>query len=185
MSDKLTRRDFFNRLKGAPVLVPAAVGLATSGLWVPEAKASQGVDRLFFYTHGTSVQVESPELVTSIKRYAFGTYVYQAAGSANWFHFAIPTPRSINQISFSCNSIWLDAKTDQLTMIDKVHVYDTTFRQGAFENLSYIGRDQWYQFNVQPFSVVALGVSVYVKWIGAGGEVRFRNAGAWFECPAC
>lgn len=184
MSDKLNRRNFLRRLTGAPVIVPAAVGLTTSGLWVPEAKASEGVDRLFFFTHGTSVQVENPELVTSMKRFAFGTYVRQAAGTANWFHFAIPTPRQINDHSFSCNRIWLDAKVDQLTKIDKVHVYNTTIPMEQFENLSYVGRDQWYQFDVQPFWVVALGVSVYVYWIGAG-EVVFRNAGAWFECPAC
>jgi hypothetical protein len=184
MSEKLTRRDFFTRMKGAPILVPAAVGLTTAGLWVPDAKASEGVDRLFFFAHGTSVQVEFPERVTYMRRAGWGTVARQAAGAENWFHFAVPTPRQINDHSFTCNRIWLDAKVDQLTMIDGVHVYDSTFLMKRFDHLSYVGRDQWYSFDPEPFEVVALGVSVYVKWIGAG-EVLFRNAGGWFECPAC
>ena len=78
MPGKLTRRNFLRRLSGAPVIVPASVGLTTSGLWVPEAKAvSPG--QYQFWVHGTSVQVENPELVTFMKRFAYGTYVERVA----------------------------------------------------------------------------------------------------------
>jgi len=190
MAEKVNRRSFLQRLGGAPIIAPAAVGLAASAVWVPEAQAGQEVDRLFFFTHGTSVQVQSPQLA-SVARYGWGTVVSQAPsadpdplGVDNWFHFAIPTPRSVNEIPFTCNRIWLDAKVDQFTVINRVHVWDTANQIKQFNDLSYVGRDQWYQFDVQPFTVVALGVSVGVKWIGLG-QVLFRNAGAWFECPQC
>jgi hypothetical protein len=185
MPDTLTRRDFFKRMKGAPIIIPAAVALATPSVRVPEAKAGQGVDRLFFFCHGTSAQVEFPERTTSIGRPGWGTRVSQATGE-NWFHFAIPTPRSINQISFTCNRIWLDCKVEQLATITAVHVYNGggEYPVAEFNGLSLSNRDQWYQWDVGPFSVVALGVSVNVKWAGAAA-VLFRNAGAWFECPQC
>jgi hypothetical protein len=185
MPDKLNRRNFLRRVTGTPVIVPATVGLTTSGLWVPEAKASEEVDRLFFFCHGTSVQVEFPERTTSIWRPGWGTQVSQATG-LNWFHFAVPTPRSINQIPFTCNRIWLDCKVDQLATITAVHVYDGGGYPPVkeFNGLSLSNRDQWYQWDVGPFLVVALGVSVRVDWTGAAA-VLFRNAGAWFECPEC
>lgn len=44
------------------------------------------------WTHGTSVQVETPQTVKSITRYAFFTRIVGKKGQGTWVHFAIPTP---------------------------------------------------------------------------------------------
>jgi hypothetical protein len=54
-----------------------------------------GIDHAM-WTHGTSMEIEFPDRVESVRRFGFFMRVVGAPNSENWFHFAIPTPVIVN-----------------------------------------------------------------------------------------
>jgi hypothetical protein len=58
-----------------------------------------------FWTHGANVQVEYPKELKSLRRAGWGTDIEQAAGSSNWFHFAVPTKEDITNSKITATEI--------------------------------------------------------------------------------
>jgi hypothetical protein len=185
MSDKVTRRGFLDRLKSAPVIVPAAVGITTSALWGGGADAaSPGL--YDFWVHGTSVQVENPELTSPgyVWRQGFATRVRQAPGTANWFHFAIPTPTIFNNMKPMHRSVYLRVWMSLGVLIDEVHVYDGDDSFYGYAGPPFVGNGatQFIPLNIPDGPMIyGLGISVHVRWMVGGDEIRFISAGGGFE----
>lgn len=189
MTDKLNRRNFLRRLSGAPLIAPAAVGLTTTGLLAPKAKAMSPAN-YDFWTHGSCVQIENPELVEGpgryLKRYAFGAHVRQGPNTANWFHFAIPTTTVHEDHKPSHEEVYLRVWMSQGVMIDAIDIYDGEGMLHHYGGPPIVG---WDAMEFIPIGIPAgpmfwgLGISVHVNWLPGGGEIRFIGAGARFDIP--
>jgi hypothetical protein len=151
------------------------------------------MSRYHFFTHGTSVQVEYPEMVTFIRRAGFYTTVRQAERTWNWFHFAIPTPTKHDNDDMEHWDVYLRAWVNENARVDLVHVWDGLNEVEKFGNenrpkgtppLPLTDQDiDWYG-NIPDRQVqYGLVVCVHVEFLTGDpiGEVHFIGAGACFS----
>jgi hypothetical protein len=138
-----------------------------------------------FWTHGSSVQVEYPQVVKFIRRTGYGTVVRQSEKTSNWFHFAIPTPTTIDDdYTVKHYDVFLKGIVNENAKIAKVHVWDGDSRRYKNDNLSIIGKKFDEKFNIPDNEVNrGLVVCVFVEFLSGTpmGEVRFISAGAKFH----
>jgi hypothetical protein len=189
MADRFSRRNFLRRLGGAPVIAPAAVGLATSDLWVPETKAVGPNPKVNHLTtlHGAGVQVEYPERAARIQRRAWGTEISQPKSTDNWFHFPIASDPTEWHWTMGLQ-VWMDFDI----LIDDIQLWTDPDARAAITaaNFPYVGRqvrerivinlDAWPCYNGL---WSARAISVHVKWqdfSAASRAIVFYSAGIGF-----
>ncbi len=138
------------------------------------------------WIHGTSMQVEYPTRLQSIRRAGFYTSVVGQANTTNWFHFAIPNPAIEDRIRLRIAAALLRFRTlSSRAIVQHVHIYDGFSRIASHNNVNLSG-NQWnrkYGVAHKPNVRYGLGISLGVRFLpGTINQRRmdFVSAGADF-----
>lgn len=141
------------------------------------------------WTHGSAVQVETPNNLKSVERYAFFTRLVGNKGSGSWLHFAIPTPVIVDDqrlrlesamIRFRCNS--------DMVCVAHFHVCDGEDRFYMNDNINVV-HNNWqiplHRETIRPERVLlwGIGISIYVAFNGnsdAENTIELAAAGCDF-----
>ena len=145
-----------------------------------------------FWVHGTTVKMEREGYFIS-KQFAGYAAIFRTYG-VEWFHFAIPTPVILDGIRSSLKKVFIFYKTEGITKITAIHVYDAGKKIATFDNLSLAGDhssavDQFNSWFIMPSPemLFGLGISVLVDFgaqtTGTVPAISFFAAGADFEIP--
>jgi len=138
----------------------------------------------YVYMHGTSVQVERPDLTTSILRQGFYTTIQGQANTFNWFHFAIPTLVITGNERVKGCQVYFNTGSNNVVM-KSVHLYISNQKVAANDNLNIYGTNGFgaitLNSSVYPSGPVGISVGVnfgaasplYIQFIGASGQ--FEN----------
>ena len=157
-----SRRDVL-RLSGAGALG----GLVLSGAASQRALA-QGDEFNISYAswiHGHSMEIEYPDRMASAIRRGYAYQVEGMPGTANWFHFAIPTPVIINDVRLQIDSIMLRMTTGSVdAFVRDVHIYDGETRIAVHDDVYLVEDNSFVRFEVpdMPYLRWGLGLSLGV-----------------------
>ena len=139
------------------------------------------------WTHGTSMQVEVPESLESVRRFGFFTRVVGKANTTNWFHFAIPTPVIQNNVRRTFGPCMLRFATGGTSAVVRdVHLYDGEVRVVAHDAVNLSGSQPFTRFGIahSPKVLWGVGISIGVTF-GAGNSAArtmdFISAGCDFR----
>jgi Matrixin/Family of unknown function (DUF6623)/Putative peptidoglycan binding domain len=128
------------------------------------------------WTHGTSLQVEVPGNVESLRRYGFFTRVVGTANTTNWYHFAIPTPVIVSGKRLVFARAMLRFVTGGTSAVVRdVHVYDGSARLIAHQFVNLSGTQGFAVFGVphKPPVFWGSGISIGVQ-TGSGTATQRR-----------
>jgi Family of unknown function (DUF6623) len=146
--------------------------------------------RYEFWTHGVNVQIEYPDNIVGItgdecaepRRSGWGTLVHQKENTANWFHFAIPTPALISNQEVTLRSIRLRAEINETARIDTIHFrHDNRVIFTKEVNITNCSVDETFQSSG---AIIRRGLALCVHISFLPGDTRgmviFKGAGASF-----
>jgi hypothetical protein len=138
------------------------------------------------WTHGNAVIPESPQLLTTLNRFGFGTEVKAQQGvSKMWFHVPMPSPIILNGARPKLVRVILLGKTDITSCIRRVHIFDGSNRvqdQSVLicgDNLNFSDRCV-VNTNNQPI-FRGLGISMFVDASTVALSYFFAAFGADWE----
>ncbi|MEA1960814.1 MAG: DUF6623 family protein [Bacillota bacterium] len=138
------------------------------------------------WIHGHSMQIEYSDRLELIRRAAYYIEVHGEAETTNWFHFAVPTPVTLNDDALKVGSVFIRYKTDGTdARIKQIHLYDGEKRIAEFNNLD-LSSANWETVRFDPPELLTinfgLGVSCYVNFGSEGEtpELKFSAAGCDF-----
>jgi len=139
------------------------------------------------WVHGTSIKVELPDRVESMRRYGFYTRITGKPNTRNWFHFAIPSPVIVNGDRKRVGPVILRFRTlSANAVVRDVHIYDGSARIATHNDVNLSGNHFFERFGVAhcPPARWGLGVSIGVT-VGAGTardrSMDFIAAGCDFQ----
>jgi hypothetical protein len=155
------------------------------------------------WTHGTSVQIEYPDIVWKIERRGSSARIIQPRPPAgplpvrppgtppppltNWFHFAIPTPVIVADKRAKLHSVILKFVTSQeKVFVSNVHIFDGPNRIAAYDQVRLHGDHGFERFEVRATPEVqwGVGISIAVSFVeGSESWIEFMTAGADFLVP--
>ncbi len=139
------------------------------------------------WIHGTSIQVELPDQLESIRRFGFFTRVVGRAGTNNWLHFAIPTPVIVDNDRKVVGPVILRFITGGTNAVVRdVHIYDGSSLIAAHNGVNLSGTRLFEKFGVAhcPPAVFGLNVAIGVDFVGGTANDRridFISAGCDFR----
>ncbi|HSQ85138.1 MAG TPA: DUF6623 family protein [Desulfobacterales bacterium] len=146
--------------------------------------------RYEFWIHGVNVQIEYPDNIVGItgderaepRRSGWGTLVHQKENTANWFHFAIPTPALINNQETTLRFIRLRAEINETARIDTIHFrHDNRVIFTKEVNITNCSVDETFQSSG---AIIRRGLALCVHISFLPGDTRgmviFKGAGACF-----
>ncbi len=138
------------------------------------------------WIHGTSIQVEWEDRVSSIIRRGFHTHIECKPNTSNWFHFAIPTPVIVSDKRLRLDSVMLIFNTGFDVAIQQVHVRDGRKEPplAIYQGLSLKGDHPFERFSLPGQPEVSWGIDVAALvsvGVESGGHwIEFSGAGADF-----
>jgi hypothetical protein len=150
-------------------------------------------DTFRFWTHGVSVIPEYTKEYTGhdnglyLRRTGWGALVKQKEGTANWFHFAIPSADKLDDDNVDHYHAYLRVRVNNDAVITDVHVRHAPGPQTNCpviysKALNITGQDTTLSFDLPNDRCKGpLVMCVHVKFEGEKGEVVFAGAGGWFE----
>lgn len=139
------------------------------------------------WIHGTSIQIELPDQIESMRRFGFFTRIVGKANSTNWFHFAIPTPVIENNVRRRIGPVILRFRTLSTNAIVRdIHIYDGEARVAAHNDLNLSGNHFFERVGVAhcPPVLWGVGISIGVRFSGGTADQRtmdFIAAGCDFR----
>lgn len=139
------------------------------------------------WVHGTSIQIELPDQIESIRRFGFYTRIVGKQNTMNWFHFAIPTPVIVDGDRKEVGSIILRFRTGSPNAVVRdVHIYDGEVRIAAHDGVNLSGNHFFERFGVahSPPILWGVGISIGVRFGGGSATERsmdFIAAGCDFR----
>jgi len=139
------------------------------------------------WVHGTSIQIELPEQIESVRRLGFYTRIVGKPNTTNWFHFAIPTPVIVDNDRKQVGPIILRFRTlSANAVVRDVHIYDGEARIAAHNGVNLSGDHFFERFGVAhcPDVLWGLGISIGVTFGGGTANQRsmdFIAAGCDFR----
>lgn len=139
------------------------------------------------WIHGTSVQVEFPDQLESIRRFGFFSRVVGRRNTFNWFHFAIPTPVIVNHDRKVVGPVILRFVTGGANaVVQHVDIWDADVRVAAHHDINLSGQQLFVKFGVPhcPPALFGLNVSIGVRFEGGSATQRrvdFISAGCDFR----
>jgi Matrixin/Putative peptidoglycan binding domain len=139
------------------------------------------------WIHGTSVQVEFPDQLESIRRFGFFSRVVGRRDTFNWFHFAIPTPVIVDNDRKVVGPVILRFITGGTNaVVQHVDVWDGHMRIAAHHDINLSGDQLFVKLGVPhcPPALFGLGISVGVRFGGGTATQRrvdFISAGCDFR----
>lgn len=177
-----SRREMLRR-SGMGVLGGVAAGMLINS----KARAAQGAVGIPYasWIHGHSMQIEYPDQIASVWRAGFYIGLEGKPGTANWFHFAIPTPVIINDVRLRVDSVMLSFNTRSAdAFVRDVGVYDGDALIAMHENVNLSGDNRFVRFDVPDKPEVWLGLGISIG-VGFGVEMmdhrmEFISAGCDF-----
>lgn len=174
ISKTLKKRNFFKYL---------GVGALAGGVGLFAKQKAQAVGVPYVYMHGTSVEVERPDLTTSILRQGFYTTIQGKANTFNWFHFAIPTIVVTSNVQLTGGQVYFNTGSNNVK-VQSVHLYVGSQKVGARDNLNLYGNDGfgYVTLNTPVSPYGAVGISVGVNF-GAASPlyIQFLFAASTFN----
>jgi hypothetical protein len=129
------------------------------------------------WVHGTSIQVEVPENLESVRRFGFFTRIIGKPNTTNWLHFAIPTPVIVNNVRKTFGPCMLRFSTGGTdAMVRDVHLYDGEARVAAHDSVNLSGSQGFTRFGVAhaPKVLWGVGISIGVRF-GASSSAAART----------
>lgn len=140
------------------------------GLFARQKAEAEGVP--YVYMHGTSVQVERPDLTTSILRQGFYTTIEGQPNTFNWFHFAIPTMVATSNVKVTGGQVYFNTGSNNVVM-KSVHLYVGSQKVSAKDNLNLYGANGfgYITLNTPVPPNGGVGISVGVNF--GGGTPRY------------
>jgi hypothetical protein len=139
----------------------------------------------WYWCHGHSAKVEFPERATMSYK-GWGLDFGQLPGTANWIHFAIPTPTHLDARQMNARFIRIRFWTGSNdAFISEVHVWNAEVKIRQFTGLGWSGNWQTRELNLGSLVNFDEGLGVSIK-VEAGVEMMshrfiFSGAGARFE----
>jgi Matrixin/Putative peptidoglycan binding domain len=127
------------------------------------------------WIHGTSVTVELPDQLESVRRFGFFTRLIGKPNTANWFHFAIPTPVIVNNDRKVLGPCMLRFQTGSTNAVVRdVHIYDGEVRVAAHDGVNLSGNQPFRRFGVAHAPEVrwGVGISIGVSYLGGSSASR-------------
>ncbi len=107
--------------------------------------------------------IEHPDRLMAVWRAGFYIRAVGLPGTANWFHFALPTPVILNDRRLRAGSVMLRFRTGSAdAWVEHVHVYDGDSKIAEHNDLRLSGEHPFERFEVaaQPEVQWGLGVSI-------------------------
>jgi peptidoglycan hydrolase-like protein with peptidoglycan-binding domain len=126
------------------------------------------------WIHGSSIQVEIPEQIESIRRFGFYTRIIGKPNTSNWFHFAIPSSAIVDDDRKLVGPVILRFRTGStIAVVRDVHIYDGSARIMAHNGVNLSGNNFFSKFGVahSPPALWGVGVSIGVNF-GNGTSIE-------------
>lgn len=137
------------------------------------------------WIHGTSIQVEHPDRISSIRRLGFYSRISGKRNTTNWFHFAVPAPVIVNRKRLRIARAMLRCRTaSEKAIIRHVHIYDGYTKIASHNDVNLTGNQWFVRFGVahKPYAYWGLGISIGVEFKdGTNGQRRMDFASAGFD----
>jgi hypothetical protein len=128
------------------------------------------------WIHGTSIQVELPNDIESIRRLGFFTRLVGKPNTTNWLHFAIPTPVIVNGHRNTFGPCMLRFVTaGPGAVVRDVHLYDGEVRVAAHNGVNLSGSQAFTRFGVAHLPPVLWGVGISIGVTFGGGTSATRT----------
>ena len=153
------------------------------------------------WVHGTIVEAEYPDRLTSFVRKGWGTDIVGKENTTNWFHIPITTPVIMDDVRPLLVRVWIlynagSEGTIVNPIITNLHLYDGGNKVCSFDGLDLSGDhsrslDEFNKWDIKPPITIhsGLGISVGVKFlcqpppVGCSTRFRFTAVGADFKKP--
>lgn len=138
------------------------------------------------WIHGTNVQVQNSDFISTLVRQGSGTRIEGRKGMSGTVHFALPTPMFVSEGRLSIRSVVLDFISGRGASVTAVHVWDGRRRIASFEGLSLYGEHRFEKFEIEGHPSFSWGINVSVDvvfMVDAGGAallIDFISAGGEF-----
>lgn len=119
------------------------------------------------WVHGTSMQAEYPNRLTSVRHIGPFVRIEGSAGQNTWFHFAIPTPPATATGKLRAGAVLLKFRTrTEVAWVHEVVLYDGASTIAEHRDLHLSGDHPSERFAVpgQPEVQTALNVTVGVRF---------------------
>ena len=140
-------------------------------------------DLFVFWTHGVAVQVEdmgAPGL--HIQRAGWGAEIRQNRDTANWFHFAMPTPLLMGDAGVNLRSVSVHFGSSHGITIRTVRVHEAAVVVFDAGDLSHdsLGSTQLDLSVPERPATGPIVICVNVEFTGDDARIVFVGARAWF-----
>jgi peptidoglycan hydrolase-like protein with peptidoglycan-binding domain len=128
------------------------------------------------WVHGTSVTVELPDNIESMRRFGFFTRLIGKPNTQNWFHIALPTPVIVNNDRKVIGPCMLRFQTGGTNAVVRdVHIYDGEVRVAAHNGVNLSGSQPFRRFGVAQAPEVLWGVGISIGVTYGGGTAAQRT----------
>ena len=126
------------------------------------------------WVHGTSMQVEYPNRVTSVRHTGPFVRIEGSKGQNTWVHFPIPTPAVVDGVHSRVGTALVSFRTRSHATVHEVIVYDGEERIAEHMNLNLEGDRLGSRFDVpgSPEVNQGINITVGVQFSGDAPDVR-------------
>jgi hypothetical protein len=128
------------------------------------------------WIHGTSIQVEYPDRIESIRRAGFYSMITGKPNTRNWFHFAIPTPVIVDGDRKQVGPVILRFRTASANAVVRdVHIYDGSTRIALHNGINLSGSHMFERFGVAHCPPIRWGLGISIGVDFGGGSTAARR----------
>ncbi len=126
------------------------------------------------WVHGTSMQVEYPSRVTSVRHTGPFVRIEGSKGQNTWVHFPIPTPAVVDGVRSRVGTALVSFRTRSHATVHEVIVYDGEVRIAEHMDLKLEGDHLGSRFDVpgSPEVNQGINITVGVQFSGDAPDVR-------------
>ena len=114
------------------------------------------------WVHGTSMQVEYPNRVTSVRHTGPFVRIEGSEGQNTWLHFPIPTPTVSNGTRIKANAALVSFRTRPKATVHEVIVYDGEKRIAEHMDINLTGDHLDARFEVPGSPELNQGINITV-----------------------
>ena len=114
------------------------------------------------WVHGTSMQVEYPSRVTSVRHTGPFVRIEGAEGQNTWVHFAVPTPTVVDGTRTKVAAALVSFRTRSHAKVNEVIVYDGEKRIAEHMDINLEGDHLDARFEVPGSPEANLGINITV-----------------------
>ena len=114
------------------------------------------------WVHGSSMQIEYPARITSVRHCGPFVRIEGAKGQNTWVHFPIPTPAVVNGIRMHVDAALVSFRTRPSAVVHEVIVYDGEKRIAEHMDLNLRDEHLDARFDVPGTPEVNQGINITV-----------------------